>query len=57
MKKFQRYQEIINILNSYKHVEVKKLSKSFNVTEETIRRDLEHLEEQIYKKIEHLVKA
>lgn len=46
MKKFQRYQEIINILNSYKHVEVKKLSKSFNVTEETIRRDLEHLEEQ-----------
>ncbi|WP_341637002.1 DeoR/GlpR family DNA-binding transcription regulator [Staphylococcus casei] len=46
MKKFQRYQEIINILNSYKHVEVKSLSKTFNVTEETIRRDLEHLEDQ-----------
>lgn len=46
MKKFQRYQEIINILNSYKHVEVKSLSKTFNVTEETIRRDLEQLEDQ-----------
>lgn len=46
MKKFQRYQEIINILNSYRHVEVKNLAETFNVTEETIRRDLEHLEDQ-----------
>ncbi|RIO27947.1 DeoR/GlpR transcriptional regulator [Staphylococcus saprophyticus] len=46
MKKFQRYQEIKNILNSYKHVEVKFLAKNFKVTEETIRRDLEYLESQ-----------
>ncbi|MCR1871778.1 DeoR/GlpR family DNA-binding transcription regulator [Mammaliicoccus lentus] len=46
MKKFQRYQEIISMLNSYKYVEVKTLAKTFNVTEETIRRDLENLEKQ-----------
>lgn len=53
MKKFQRYQEIINVLNSYKHVEVKKLAKSFSVTEETIRRDLEYLENQNILKRTH----
>lgn len=53
MKKFQRYQEIINILSSFKHVEVKKLAKSFNVTEETIRRDLEYLETQNILKRTH----
>ncbi|MBO1206297.1 DeoR/GlpR family DNA-binding transcription regulator [Staphylococcus nepalensis] len=53
MKKFQRYQEIINVLSSYKHVEVKKLAKSFNVTEETIRRDLEYLENQNILKRTH----
>jgi DeoR/GlpR family transcriptional regulator of sugar metabolism len=53
VKKFQRYQEIINVLSSYKHVEVKKLAKSFNVTEETIRRDLEYLENQNILKRTH----
>ncbi|MCH4458075.1 DeoR/GlpR family DNA-binding transcription regulator [Staphylococcus haemolyticus] len=46
MKKFQRYQNIINMLTSYKQVEVKSLAIKFEVTEETIRRDLEYLETQ-----------
>ncbi|MCL6591272.1 MAG: DeoR/GlpR family DNA-binding transcription regulator [Firmicutes bacterium] len=42
----ERRKDIINQLNTHKSVLVPDLSKKFGVTEETIRRDLEKLEEQ-----------
>lgn len=46
MKKFQRLNEIMNQLHSFKQVSVKELSIKFGVSEETIRRDFEQLEEE-----------
>lgn len=46
MKKFQRLNEIMNQLHSFKQVSVKELSIKFNVSEETIRRDFEQLESE-----------
>ncbi|MER1999727.1 MAG: DeoR/GlpR family DNA-binding transcription regulator [Lysinibacillus sp.] len=47
-----RHQQILNKLNESGSIKVKQLSKCFDVTEETIRRDLEKLEsEQKLKRI------
>ncbi len=46
MKKFQRLNEIMKQLQSFKQVSVKDLSLKFNVSEETIRRDFEQLERE-----------
>ncbi len=46
MKKFQRLNEIMKQLQSFKQVSVKELSLRFNVSEETIRRDFEQLERE-----------
>jgi len=40
----ERQQKIVDIVNDRKSIRVAELSKKFNVTEETIRRDLEKLE-------------
>ncbi|ARJ50607.1 DeoR/GlpR family DNA-binding transcription regulator [Staphylococcus lutrae] len=53
MKKFQRYNEIMNRLHTFKHVNVKDLAIAFNVSEETIRRDLEQLEKEGVVKRKH----
>ncbi|WP_105987010.1 DeoR/GlpR family DNA-binding transcription regulator [Staphylococcus chromogenes] len=53
MKKFQRYNEIMNRLHTFKHVSVKDLSDAFLVSEETIRRDLEQLEKDGLLKRKH----
>ncbi|TQR16274.1 DeoR/GlpR family DNA-binding transcription regulator [Psychrobacillus soli] len=45
MLKNERYQHILNYLNEKKSVKVVYLSSLLDVTQETIRRDLEHLEQ------------
>ncbi|GAA0725761.1 DeoR/GlpR family DNA-binding transcription regulator [Clostridium malenominatum] len=42
----ERYEQILSILNSEGSVKVSKLTKLFNVSIETIRRDLEYLEKE-----------
>lgn len=42
----ERHQKIVELLNDRKSVRVTELSQLFNVTEETIRRDLEKLERE-----------
>ena len=50
MNKGKRFQVILDELDKHKSVQVKQLSEKFNVSMETIRRDLEELEEQHYLK-------
>ncbi len=49
----ERRQEILNIVNAEGSVHVSELSKKMNVTEETIRRDLETLDQQQLLKRTH----
>lgn len=42
----ERRREIMKLLNQHQKVYVQDLSKLFDVTDETIRRDLEKLEQQ-----------
>ena len=53
MLAIERRKRIIEMLSGNNSVMVVELSKSFNVTEETIRRDLEKLEKQGYLKRTH----
>ncbi len=50
MNKNERFKIILDELNKHKSVQVKQLSEEFSVSMETIRRDLEELEEQHYLK-------
>lgn len=46
MLSLERKQEIAKLINKHKSIKVNELSSLFNVTEETIRRDLEKLEKE-----------
>ena len=50
MNKNERFKIILDELHKHKSVQVKELSNTFNVSMETIRRDLEELENQHYLK-------
>jgi DeoR family transcriptional regulator, fructose operon transcriptional repressor len=49
----ERQQKIVELVNIRKSIRVSELSESFNVTEETIRRDLEKLEKENKLKRSH----
>lgn len=50
MLALERRKEILNLIESKQSIKVQDLSKVFNVTEETIRRDLDKLEKEGYIK-------
>ncbi len=49
----ERQKKIVELVNIRKSIRVSELSESFNVTEETIRRDLEKLEKENKLKRSH----